>query len=750
MPATNSVGADIQAFLPIKEIKNGEITYVTNKKARIIKVGSINLAFLSLDEQRFKINQFASLLRGVSYDASIIKLERPMDLSSFIERQKKLYKKLEEKFTEGLIDKDSLKRRKDQLDYENSLLGSLNDENPMYINEFYFAIYGDNSEELNHIYKNSLMKFSQLKLTPYEMDDNQIKLFLHNFYNPLKRVDKDYFKNIEDYKAEIMPQKLSFNSRKVLTESMDACIWGLHEYPVNVPGGWLAHAVNSSNTTCVINLKPVTTVTAKKMMDKAITEIRTQMLNKSTASESESKMVQLETFQTIISDIERGNETLKLVNVLVMNYAEDDSKLRDVRRKTKANLRQNNFKIDELPFRQQQGLIAMIPTPRDEIIEFNGRDIPSITVAASFPFMFQSLEDKDGFLLGYNNSSLIFWDPKVRSPARTNSNVMVIGKSGSGKSHFTKKMFLKMILEGIKIYIVDPEGEYNVMSKKMGGEKIDVGAGYKSRINPFHIFGQMEGSDEKDDDLDLEFERIQGLKSTFSMQVQFMEQFFKNLIPDLTDKEVSRISKLIIETYNKKNINDETNFEQLKKEDYPIMDDLLSLIEEKIRELSDIIIKDKNRTVDLGDEVSDLRSLKVYVERMASGGSLASLWNGPTTIETSNSDFIHFDFKRMNSSKNERVMNAQMMLVLRFLESEVSKNRERNLSRKENNHIAIAVDEAHLFIDDRSPAALYFMFQMIKRIRKYNGIFVVITQNVNDFVGSDHIKKYTTAIVNGC
>ena len=42
------------------------------------------------------------------------------------------------------------------------------------------------------------------------------------------------------------------------------------------------------------------------------------------------------------------------------------------------------------------------------------------------------------------------------------------------------------------------------------------------------------------------------------------------------------------------------------------------------------------------------------------------------------------------------------------------------------------------------------MFNMVKRIRKYNGIFVVITQNVNDFVGSASIKKYTTAIINGC
>ena len=115
-----------------------------------------------------------------------------------------------------------------------------------------------------------------------------------------------------------------------------------------------------------------------------------------------------------------------------------------------------------------------------------------------------------------------------------------------------------------------------------------------------------------------------------------------------------------------------------------------------------------------------------------------------------NTDFILFDFKKMNDSKNDKVMNAQMMLVLRFLENEVSKNRERNLLKGENKYIAIAVDEAHVFIDEKSPAALQFMFNMVKRIRKYNGIFIVITQNVNDFVGSANIKKYTTAIINGC
>ena len=500
-------------------------------------------------------------------------------------------------------------------------------------------------------------------------------------------------------------------------------------------------------TQTTANIKNVDVSIAKMLMDKAIREIRTQMLEHGKVSESMSKQTQLESFYEVLSDIERGNETLKLINIYSMNYGRTDKDLRNNNRKVVASLKQQRFKIDKLPLRQMTGLIAMLPTPRDDIMLSNGRDIPCSTLGAGFPFIFQGLNDKDGFWLGYNGSGLIFFDPKVRSTSRTNSNIMVIGKSGSGKSHFTKKMLLKLILEDVKTYIIDPEGEYDYMTKKLGGQIIDVGAGNNSRINPFHIFGAMQESDDEE----LTKEQIEeGYKSIFSNHIQFLEQFFQNLVPDLTNKELARISKILSEAYERKGIKKTDNFEKLTASDYPIMDDAMAIVKEKIESITKIIIKDSNRSIDLGDELNDLRNIEVYLERLSGDGSLASLWNGPTTIDTSSSDLILFDFRKMSSSKNDMVMNSQMMLVLRFLENEVSKNRERNIARNENKHVAIVVDEAHVFIDERSPAALFFMHQMVKRIRKYNGIFIVITQNVNDFVGSANIKKYTTSIINGC
>ena len=40
------------------------------------------------------------------------------------------------------------------------------------------------------------------------------------------------------------------------------------------------------------------------------------------------------------------------------------------------------------------------------------------------------------------------------------------------------------------------------------------------------------------------------------------------------------------------------------------------------------------------------------------------------------------------------------------------------------------------------------MAQMAKRIRKYSGMQIVITQNIKDFVGSPEIERQSSAVIN--
>ena len=89
-----------------------------------------------------------------------------------------------------------------------------------------------------------------------------------------------------------------------------------------------------------------------------------------------------------------------------------------------------------------------------------------------------------------------------------------------------------------------------------------------------------------------------------------------------------------------------------------------------------------------------------------------------------------------------------MLLVFKYLDNEIIKNRDFNLKYGTTRKVIVAVDEAHVFINPNYPIALDFMQQMAKRIRKYSGMQIVITQNIKDFVGSPEIQRQSTAVIN--
>ena len=63
-------------------------------------------------------------------------------------------------------------------------------------------------------------------------------------------------------------------------------------------------------------------------------------------------------------------------------------------------------------------------------------------------------------------------------------------------------------------------------------------------------------------------------------------------------------------------------------------------------------------------------------------------------------------------------------------------------------HPVIAIDEGYALIDENNPIGLDFIFMWYKRIRKYNGTIMFLTQNLSDILGNQAIVSKTTAIIN--
>ena len=269
---------------------------------------------------------------------------------------------------------------------------------------------------------------------------------------------------------------------------------------------------------------------------------------------------------------------------------------------------------------------------------------------------------------------------------------------------------------------MDPEDEYTPLTKNIKGNILDVGSSIKGRFNPFHIMTTLESDEGGEDD-------------SYSTHLQFLEEFFSVILPGMPSEAFEVLNSLVIEVYKEKGINSQTVINKLKPKDFPIFDDLYNLANKKLKQEKD----DYHRRT--------LQTVITYISKFATGGRNSNLWNGPMSIATKE-NFVTFNFRSLLANRNQVIANAQMLLVFKYLDNEIIKNKDFNDKYKTNRHIVVAVDEAHVFINPKHPIALEFMAQMAKRIRKYGGMQIVITQNIKDFVGSQEIQRQSTAIIN--
>ncbi len=261
-----------------------------------------------------------------------------------------------------------------------------------------------------------------------------------------------------------------------------------------------------------------------------------------------------------------------------------------------------------------------------------------------------------------------------------------------------------------------------------------MGSATEGRLNPFHIITGL--SDEEDElDGDGEENQLPGAKVSFNMHMQFLEEFYRQILPGIDSDALEYLNNITIRMYEAKGIDDTTDLSTLTPEDFPTFDDLY-----------DKILNDFQMTSGEYSK-SNLRVLLNYISKFATGGRNAALWNGAASIST-NENFIVFNFQSLLANKNNTIANAQMLLVLKWLDNEIIKNRDYNIKYNASRKIVVVIDEAHVFIDSKYPIALDFMYQLAKRIRKYNGMQMVITQNIKDFVGTEELARKSTAIIN--
>lgn len=708
---------DASDLIPFKQILDNGIIEYDDYVGAVLSVGSVEFALLDEMEQNRRISAFAGVLNNLSETATmqIVKIDRPIN---YDEVAKQLFAKLEAaraEYPQDAAKIEILKSRLNQID-------AMNNVAKQYRPYYYLVVYENNVDLLLQQVDVIRRGLEKAGLSSFMLEAKEVAVFFKYCYT--RNFDEREIEDIEPsaYTDYIKPDVVKFNSTSCVCDNIYTFTCTISDYPLGVTNAWGAGLFNIDNTKVVLTIKPVEKGKAVKRIDRAVVELETRR-GSGKISEAISQETHVQTMANLAQTIQNENELLFDCTITVTGFNNTKETNTAFKKEVRRRIMADGFKVNFLRGRQFDGFAAATISKRSALRNFE-RGINSESLAAVFPFVFTSIIEPEGFTLGYDYYPVILDIWKRDNQQYINSNAMVLGKSGSGKSFFTKTLLSLIYSENARIYILDPENEYLTLCRNVGGRFIDVGNATEGRINPLHIYQILT-----DDGSPAEPEVV------FAAHLQFLESFFRITLSGITSDSLEELNNIISKMYEQKGITEHTDCSTFTPEEYPVFDDLMTTVEREIEAES------------LPSRRANLERVKTYIAKFAKGGRFSNLWNGPSTL-TSDERMVVFNFQSLFGAKNNTVANAQMLVIMRYLDQQIINIRELNRSGRDQIHPFVAIDEGYNFIDPEQPVALDFVFLWYKRIRKYNGSIMFLTQNLSDILGNTAVVQKTTAIVN--
>jgi type IV secretory pathway VirB4 component len=148
--------------------------------------------------------------------------------------------------------------------------------------------------------------------------------------------------------------------------------------------------------------------------------------------------------------------------------ATTEEKLRELQADIQMELTRSKISVDRLPHRQKEGFLAVLPCGNNMFASQFERVLPASSVANLYPLNYSGKTDQHGFYIGrdkYGSNVLVDFDKRTED--KTNSNVLILGNSGQGKSHLLKLLLCNHREAGKSVLVLDPESEYQELCARV-------------------------------------------------------------------------------------------------------------------------------------------------------------------------------------------------------------------------------------------------------------------------------------------
>lgn len=457
-------------------------------------------------------------------------------------------------------------------------------------------------------------------------------------------------------------------------------------YPRFVSPGWLEQVINFNSSLDISFF--IYPIPGKGVLDDLLRKIaemeaeiatdleRGKVLNPSTEAK-------LEDARLLQEELVKGAEHFFEFGFYITIRASDLEQLNHMTKQVEATLGSLLINSQFAALDMEDAFLSTAPFGLDRLNITRNMDTTSLST--TFPLTSAELSSDKGILYGINsqNGSFIIFDRF----SMENSNLVVFGTSGGGKSYFIKLESLRSLMLGNEVIIIDPESEYKVLASAVGGEFISFSFNSPSKINPFDLAQVYESGENQ-----------------LNLKILSLHSLFKIIMGKITPSQEALLDRALVETYRGKGI---TQDPVTQTKEPPLMEDLYKIL--------------------IGMETTDALDLAARIEKFVRG-SFVGIFDQQTNVAIEN-PFTVFSVRELQ----DILRPIAMFVILDFIWTRVKRDLKPRL---------LIVDEAwHMM---RYEDSAQFLWSIVKRARKYYLGLTTITQDVEDFLAQDIGKAIVT------
>ena len=517
----------------------------------------------------------------------------------------------------------------------------------------------------------------------------------------------------KDFLDMIAPAAVKFNTDSYILGGAYHCTLALRGYPTSTEElALLRHLGEKSGVTLRIYTRQVTPAEENAILHNATNKSRMERGNTNDMKQSITAEANLQDVAALITTMHRNREPLVHCAVFIELSARDSDSLRTLRDDVTAELTRSKLNADRVLLRQREGFLASNPAGSNIFGSLYERVLPASSVANLFPFNYSGKNDPNGFYVGRDRyGSNIIVDLDRRAEDKTTASVLILGNSGQGKSYLLKLLLCNILESGKSALCLDPEHELIDLCANLGGCFADLMSG-QYIINPLEP--KLWDTDGEDDP---EAPAAFRQRTRLSQHISFLKDFFR-AYKDFSDRHIDTIELMLERLYRKWGLNNHTDFQSMRPDDFPILSDLYDVIEDAYQHY------DREENPLYPREL--LQEVLLGLHSMCRGAE-SKFFNGHTNITSSR--FLVFGVKGLLQA-SASVKNAMLFNVLSYLSDKLL---------TEGNTVA-TLDELYIWLSNVT--TIEYIRNTLKRVRKKESALILASQNLEDF-DVDGIRELT-------